>query len=65
MNLPLFLPGMAAVILPLFCVFIGVAVYLLKCKFKNTVLRKVIFRFSDQIKRIFEFALKIIKLSNL
>jgi len=40
MNLPLFLPGMAAVILPLFCVFIGVAVYLLKCKFKNTVLRK-------------------------
>ncbi|MEI8244803.1 MAG: hypothetical protein WCI51_03170 [Lentisphaerota bacterium] len=40
MNLPLFLPGIGAVILLLFGVFIGVAVYLLKCKFKNTVLGK-------------------------
>ena len=40
MNLPLFMPGIGAVILLLFGVFIGVAVYLLKCKFKNTVLGK-------------------------
>ena len=40
MNLPLFLPGMAVVILSLFGVLIGMSICLLKCKFRNTVIRK-------------------------